>query len=61
MGDMASKAQMPTPETALPGRADSIKVSGKTDPPASFSMLTLASVAKWYNFMTGNLIMDNVR
>ncbi|MED6236094.1 hypothetical protein ATANTOWER_004402 [Ataeniobius toweri] len=28
MGDMASKAQMPTPETALPGRTVSIKVSG---------------------------------
>uniref|UniRef100_A0A3B4TDA4 peptide-methionine (S)-S-oxide reductase n=1 Tax=Seriola dumerili TaxID=41447 RepID=A0A3B4TDA4_SERDU len=31
MGDMASKAQMPTPETALPGRTDSIKVSAKHD------------------------------
>ncbi|XP_054910399.1 mitochondrial peptide methionine sulfoxide reductase isoform X2 [Poeciliopsis prolifica] len=31
MGDMASKTQMPTPETALPGRADSIKVSAKHD------------------------------
>nr|XP_020473866.1 mitochondrial peptide methionine sulfoxide reductase isoform X1 [Monopterus albus] len=29
MGDMASKVQMPTPETALPGRTDSIKVSAK--------------------------------
>uniref|UniRef100_A0A3P8NEB0 Mitochondrial peptide methionine sulfoxide reductase n=1 Tax=Astatotilapia calliptera TaxID=8154 RepID=A0A3P8NEB0_ASTCA len=28
MGDMASKAQMPTPETALPGRTESMKVSG---------------------------------
>eukprot|EP00064_Thunnus_orientalis_P021066 superscaffoldBa00006170_g21220 len=27
MGEMASKAQMPTPETALPGRDESIKVS----------------------------------
>ncbi|XP_008395429.1 mitochondrial peptide methionine sulfoxide reductase isoform X5 [Poecilia reticulata] len=31
MGDMASKTQMPTPETALPGRADSVKVSAKHD------------------------------
>ncbi|KAM6991992.1 mitochondrial peptide methionine sulfoxide reductase isoform 1-T1 [Tautogolabrus adspersus] len=32
MGDMASKAQIPTPETALPGRTDSsIKVSAKHD------------------------------
>ncbi|XP_028996582.1 mitochondrial peptide methionine sulfoxide reductase isoform X2 [Betta splendens] len=29
MGEMASKAQMPTPDTALPGRTDSIKVSAK--------------------------------
>ncbi|XP_005806499.1 mitochondrial peptide methionine sulfoxide reductase isoform X1 [Xiphophorus maculatus] len=31
MGDMATKAQMPNPETALPGRADGIKVSAKHD------------------------------
>ncbi|KAM4521607.1 mitochondrial peptide methionine sulfoxide reductase isoform 2-T2 [Odontesthes bonariensis] len=31
MGDMATKAQMPTPETALPGRTDAIKVSAKHD------------------------------
>ncbi|XP_013881393.1 mitochondrial peptide methionine sulfoxide reductase [Austrofundulus limnaeus] len=32
MGDMATKAQMPTPETALPGRTESsIKVSEKHD------------------------------
>ncbi|XP_060907554.1 mitochondrial peptide methionine sulfoxide reductase [Labrus mixtus] len=32
MGDMASKAQMPTPETALPGRTDgTMKVSAKHD------------------------------
>ncbi|XP_033846902.1 mitochondrial peptide methionine sulfoxide reductase [Periophthalmus magnuspinnatus] len=32
MGDMSSKGQMPTPETALPGRTDSpIKVSAKHD------------------------------
>ncbi|XP_073349386.1 mitochondrial peptide methionine sulfoxide reductase [Pagrus major] len=31
MGEMASKAQMPTPETALPGRTDGIKVSAKHD------------------------------
>lgn len=31
MGDMASKTQMPTPETALPGRSESIKVSAKHD------------------------------
>ncbi|XP_028253307.1 mitochondrial peptide methionine sulfoxide reductase isoform X3 [Parambassis ranga] len=32
MGDMASKTQMPTPETALPGRPDSsMKVSAKHD------------------------------
>ncbi|XP_051265953.1 mitochondrial peptide methionine sulfoxide reductase isoform X3 [Dicentrarchus labrax] len=31
MGEMASKAQMPTPETALPGRTDTIKVSAKHD------------------------------
>ncbi|XP_038583013.1 mitochondrial peptide methionine sulfoxide reductase [Micropterus salmoides] len=31
MGDMAFKAQLPTPETALPGRTDSIKVSAKHD------------------------------
>ncbi|XP_047244437.1 mitochondrial peptide methionine sulfoxide reductase isoform X1 [Girardinichthys multiradiatus] len=31
MGDMASKAQMPTPETALPGRTVNIKVSAKHD------------------------------
>ncbi|XP_036003078.1 mitochondrial peptide methionine sulfoxide reductase isoform X1 [Fundulus heteroclitus] len=31
MGDMASKTQMPTPETALPGRTESIKVSAKHD------------------------------
>lgn len=29
MGDMSSKAQMPTPETALSGRADSMNVAGK--------------------------------
>ncbi|XP_005461568.1 mitochondrial peptide methionine sulfoxide reductase isoform X3 [Oreochromis niloticus] len=29
MGDMAFKAQMPTPETALPGRTESLKVSEK--------------------------------
>uniref|UniRef100_A0A673XB57 Mitochondrial peptide methionine sulfoxide reductase n=1 Tax=Salmo trutta TaxID=8032 RepID=A0A673XB57_SALTR len=27
-GDMSSKTQMPTPETALPGRSESLKVSG---------------------------------
>ncbi|XP_070843040.1 mitochondrial peptide methionine sulfoxide reductase isoform X1 [Chaetodon trifascialis] len=31
MGEMASKTQMPTPETALPGRTASIKVSAKHD------------------------------
>ncbi|XP_076128197.1 mitochondrial peptide methionine sulfoxide reductase [Alosa pseudoharengus] len=31
MGDMSSKTQMPTPETALPGRKDAIKVSAKHD------------------------------
>ncbi|XP_027896579.1 mitochondrial peptide methionine sulfoxide reductase isoform X1 [Xiphophorus couchianus] len=31
MGDMATKAQMPNPETALPGRAEGIKVSAKHD------------------------------
>ncbi|XP_042359972.1 mitochondrial peptide methionine sulfoxide reductase [Plectropomus leopardus] len=31
MGDMASKAEMPTAETALPGRTDSMKVSAKHD------------------------------
>ncbi|KAM9339127.1 mitochondrial peptide methionine sulfoxide reductase [Symphorus nematophorus] len=31
MGDMATKAQMPTPETALPGRTESMKVSAKHD------------------------------
>ncbi|XP_015228306.1 PREDICTED: mitochondrial peptide methionine sulfoxide reductase isoform X1 [Cyprinodon variegatus] len=31
MGDMASKTQMPTPESALPGRTESIKVSAKHD------------------------------
>jgi len=31
MGDMSSKTQMPTPETALPGRQDSMKVSAKHD------------------------------
>ncbi|XP_036943002.1 mitochondrial peptide methionine sulfoxide reductase isoform X1 [Acanthopagrus latus] len=31
MGEMASKAQMPTPETALPGRTDGLKVSAKHD------------------------------
>ncbi|TKS75375.1 Mitochondrial peptide methionine sulfoxide reductase [Collichthys lucidus] len=31
MGDMASKARMPTPETALPGRTDGVKVSAKHD------------------------------
>ncbi|XP_064882405.1 mitochondrial peptide methionine sulfoxide reductase-like [Oncorhynchus nerka] len=29
--DMSSKTQMPTPETALPGRSDSLKVSAKHD------------------------------
>ena len=29
MGDMSSKMQMPTPETALPHRKDAMKVSGK--------------------------------
>ncbi|KAJ8377764.1 hypothetical protein AAFF_G00253800 [Aldrovandia affinis] len=29
MGDMSSKIQLPTPETALPGRKESIKVSAK--------------------------------
>ncbi|XP_058470029.1 mitochondrial peptide methionine sulfoxide reductase [Solea solea] len=29
MGEMASKSQMPTPEEALPGRADPMKVSAK--------------------------------
>ncbi|KAM9354644.1 mitochondrial peptide methionine sulfoxide reductase [Pholidichthys leucotaenia] len=31
MGDMATKTQMPTPETALPGRTESLKVSAKHD------------------------------
>ncbi|KAF7230983.1 mitochondrial peptide methionine sulfoxide reductase isoform X3 [Nothobranchius furzeri] len=31
MGDTAFKAQLPTPDTALPGRTDSIKVSEKHD------------------------------
>ncbi|XP_062406595.1 mitochondrial peptide methionine sulfoxide reductase isoform X1 [Sardina pilchardus] len=31
MGDMSSKTQMPTPETALPGRKDVMKVSAKHD------------------------------
>uniref|UniRef100_A0A8C9YHV5 peptide-methionine (S)-S-oxide reductase n=1 Tax=Sander lucioperca TaxID=283035 RepID=A0A8C9YHV5_SANLU len=31
MGEMASKAQMTTPEAALPGRTDCIKVSAKHD------------------------------
>ncbi|XP_041952147.1 mitochondrial peptide methionine sulfoxide reductase isoform X2 [Alosa sapidissima] len=31
MGDMSSKTQMPTPETALPDRKDAIKVSAKHD------------------------------
>ncbi|XP_041716445.2 mitochondrial peptide methionine sulfoxide reductase-like isoform X4 [Coregonus clupeaformis] len=30
-GDMYSKTQMPTPETALPGRSESLKVSAKHD------------------------------
>ncbi|KAJ8270655.1 hypothetical protein GJAV_G00117670 [Gymnothorax javanicus] len=29
MGDMATKSQLPTPETALPGRTESVKVSAK--------------------------------
>lgn len=29
MGNMSSKAQLPTPETALSGRADSMNVAGK--------------------------------
>ncbi|XP_038819126.1 mitochondrial peptide methionine sulfoxide reductase-like isoform X2 [Salvelinus namaycush] len=29
--DMSSKTQMPTPETALPGRSESLKVSAKHD------------------------------
>ncbi|XP_062324017.1 mitochondrial peptide methionine sulfoxide reductase [Osmerus eperlanus] len=29
MGDMSSKTQLPTPETALPGRSESLKVSAK--------------------------------
>ncbi|XP_036405305.1 mitochondrial peptide methionine sulfoxide reductase isoform X1 [Megalops cyprinoides] len=29
MGDMSSKMQLPTPETALPGRKESLKVSAK--------------------------------
>ena len=41
MGDMSSKQQLPSPETALPGRADSMKVAGKSEA-ASTSMLTLA-------------------
>ncbi|KAJ4920599.1 hypothetical protein JOQ06_027738 [Pogonophryne albipinna] len=31
MGEMSSKAQMPTPESALPGRTAGIKVSAKHD------------------------------
>lgn len=31
MGDMSSKTQLPTPETALPGRNESLKVSAKHD------------------------------
>ncbi|KAK6295261.1 mitochondrial peptide methionine sulfoxide reductase [Coregonus clupeaformis] len=31
MGDISSKTQMPTPETALPGRSESLKVSAKHD------------------------------
>ncbi|XP_056150479.1 mitochondrial peptide methionine sulfoxide reductase [Lampris incognitus] len=31
MGDMSSKTQMPAPETALPGRSDSVTVSAKHD------------------------------
>lgn len=31
MGDMSSKIQMPTPETALPGRTNVMKVSAKHD------------------------------
>lgn len=41
MGDMSSKSQLPTPETALSGRPDSMKVAGKNDA-ASSRMLTLA-------------------
>ncbi|XP_061785446.1 mitochondrial peptide methionine sulfoxide reductase [Nerophis lumbriciformis] len=31
MGDMASKTQMPSPEAALPGRAEALRVSAKHD------------------------------
>ncbi|XP_036840990.1 mitochondrial peptide methionine sulfoxide reductase isoform X1 [Oncorhynchus mykiss] len=31
MGDISSKTQMPTPENALPGRSESLKVSAKHD------------------------------
>ncbi|XP_054618512.1 mitochondrial peptide methionine sulfoxide reductase isoform X2 [Dunckerocampus dactyliophorus] len=31
MGDMASKAKMPSPEAALPGRTEAIRVSAKHD------------------------------
>ncbi|KAM6914970.1 mitochondrial peptide methionine sulfoxide reductase [Xenentodon cancila] len=31
IGDMASKVELPTPETALPGRTDSIEVAAKHD------------------------------
>uniref|UniRef100_A0A3Q0QVW9 Uncharacterized protein n=1 Tax=Amphilophus citrinellus TaxID=61819 RepID=A0A3Q0QVW9_AMPCI len=42
IGNMASKAQMPTPETALPGRTENIKVSGELVNPVSFSRLLLS-------------------
>lgn len=41
IGDMSSKFQLPTPETALSGRPDSMKVAGKSTA-ASSRMLTLA-------------------
>lgn len=51
MGDMSSKQQLPSPEKALPGRADPIQVAGKRNA-ASRSELKLANVslAKRGNF-----------
>uniref|UniRef100_H3C6Q2 peptide-methionine (S)-S-oxide reductase n=1 Tax=Tetraodon nigroviridis TaxID=99883 RepID=H3C6Q2_TETNG len=43
MGDMSCKAKLPTPETALPGRSDSIEVAGKRSA-ASGRTLTMFDV-----------------
>ena len=52
MGDMSSKTQLPTPETALPGRSESLKVSGRKSLATSVAVCWLR-LTTHCSFITG--------